>query len=74
MYRKFLLSFQINQKLFYGESSNDKSKFVCVWDKNDSDQDPDDLELVDSGDEYLTQDAEVSQMRRKLCHQPKSRN
>ncbi|XP_069951304.1 piggyBac transposable element-derived protein 3 isoform X3 [Cherax quadricarinatus] len=51
---------QINQKLFYGESSKDKSKFVCVWDESDSDQDPDELHLVDSGDEYLPPDAEVS--------------
>ncbi|XP_069959989.1 piggyBac transposable element-derived protein 3-like [Cherax quadricarinatus] len=50
----------INKKLFYGESSKDTSKFVCVWDDTDSDQDSDDLDFLDSEDEFLPPDAEVS--------------
>ncbi|XP_069937583.1 piggyBac transposable element-derived protein 3-like [Cherax quadricarinatus] len=50
----------INKKLFYGESSKATSKFVCVWDDTDSDQDSDDMDFLDSEDEFLPPDAEVS--------------
>ncbi|XP_053633710.1 uncharacterized protein [Cherax quadricarinatus] len=50
----------INEKLFYGDPSNNKSKYACFFGESDSDPEPDDPELLDSGDEYLPPDAEVS--------------
>ncbi|XP_053636097.2 uncharacterized protein [Cherax quadricarinatus] len=50
----------INEKLFYGEPSNTRSKYVCILDYSDSEPEVDDPELLDSGDEYLPPDAEVS--------------
>nr|XP_053644345.1 piggyBac transposable element-derived protein 3-like isoform X2 [Cherax quadricarinatus] len=51
---------QINEKLFYREPSNTRSKYVCILDDSDSEPEVDDPELLDSGDEYLPPDAEVS--------------
>ncbi|XP_053657582.1 uncharacterized protein [Cherax quadricarinatus] len=50
----------INEKLFYGEPSNTRSKYVCILDDSDSEPEVDDPELLDSGDKYLPLDAEVS--------------
>ncbi|XP_069952324.1 uncharacterized protein [Cherax quadricarinatus] len=50
----------INEKLFYGEPSSTRSKYVCILDDSDSEPEADDPELLDSGDEYLPPDAEVS--------------
>ncbi|XP_069944226.1 uncharacterized protein [Cherax quadricarinatus] len=50
----------INEKLFYGEPSSTRSKYVCILDDSDSEPEVDDPELLDSGDKYLPPDAEVS--------------
>nr|XP_053640417.1 uncharacterized protein LOC128694342 [Cherax quadricarinatus] len=50
----------INEKLFYGEPSSTRPKYVCIFDDSDSEPEVDDPELLDSGDEYLPLDAEVS--------------
>nr|XP_053647228.1 piggyBac transposable element-derived protein 2-like isoform X4 [Cherax quadricarinatus] len=51
---------QINEKLFYGEPSDYKSKYVYVLEESDSDPEVDDPELLESSDEYLPPDVQVS--------------
>nr|XP_053634651.1 uncharacterized protein LOC128690109 [Cherax quadricarinatus] len=50
----------INEKLFYGEPSNTRSKYVCILKDSDSESEVDDPELLNNGDEYFPPDAEVS--------------
>nr|XP_053656611.1 uncharacterized protein LOC128705466 [Cherax quadricarinatus] len=50
----------INEKLFYGEQSTSRSRYDCVSEESDSEAEVDEPELLDSGDEYLPPDAQVS--------------
>nr|XP_053657049.1 piggyBac transposable element-derived protein 3-like [Cherax quadricarinatus] len=50
----------INEKLFYGEPSSTRSKYVCILEDSDSELEVGDLELLDSGDEYLSLDVLMS--------------
>ncbi|XP_069949969.1 piggyBac transposable element-derived protein 2-like [Cherax quadricarinatus] len=51
-----------HERLFYGEQSTSRSRYVCVSEDSDSEPEVDEPELLDSGDEYLPPDAQDAEM------------
>ncbi|XP_069957776.1 piggyBac transposable element-derived protein 2 isoform X1 [Cherax quadricarinatus] len=51
-----------HERLFYGEQSTSRSRYICVSEDSDSEPEVDEPELLDSGDEYLPTDAQDAEM------------